>query len=221
MDINVKGKICGNNSKWVYDLLKIEATCPNDVTSALASANGESVDVYINSGGGEVFAGSEIYSALRAYRGPIAIHVVGLAASAASVIMCAAHSDIAPTAMVMIHNVSGCASGNYLDMAQASEQLRTASQAICAAYVEKTGKPAEDLQQMMDAERWFTAQEAVALGLCDEITGGGLQMVAAATTPVIPDVVAVRLADIMAKEKQKWKMLGAAEARLAVLEGKE
>ena len=136
-------------------------------------------------------------------------------------IMCAAHSDISPTAMVMIHNVSGRASGNYFDMAQASEQLRTASRAICAAYVEKTGKPAEDLQQMMDAERWFTAQEAVDLGLCDEITGGGLQMVAAATTPVIPDVVAGRLADIMAKEKQKWKMLGAAEARLAVLEGKE
>ena len=60
MDINVKGTICGNDSKWAYDLLEIEATCPNDVTSALASANGESVDVYINSGGGEVFAGSEI-----------------------------------------------------------------------------------------------------------------------------------------------------------------
>lgn len=219
MDINIKGTIVNNDEKWLYDLFEIENTSPKDVFDVLSEANGMPVDVYINSGGGMVFAGSEIYTALRGYRGGVKIHVTGLAASAASVIMCAGHCDISPTGMVMIHNVSGGASGDYRDMEHEADVLRTASKALCAAYVEKTGRDEAELLELMDQEKWFTAQEAVEMGLCDEITGDGMQLVAAAS-PVIPAVVIEKLKDIIANERKKAADMIAAVERFAKLEAK-
>ena len=86
MRIDVKGTIVSSDEAWIYDWFGIENTSPKPIRDALARARGEPVDVYINSGGGDIFAGSEIYSELRAYKGPVALHVTGLAASAASVI---------------------------------------------------------------------------------------------------------------------------------------
>lgn len=82
--IEVKGPIIRNSEKWIYEWFGMEATCPKDIGNAIAEANGEPITVEINSGGGDVFAGSEIYTALRAYSGDVEIHIVGLAASAAS-----------------------------------------------------------------------------------------------------------------------------------------
>lgn len=217
MDINVKGTIISNDDKWFYDWFEMDSTCPRDVLDKLAAAKGEDVDIYINSGGGAVFAGIEIYSAIRAYKGRVKIHVVGLAGSAASVIMCAGESEIEPPAMVMIHNVSAYAEGNYMDMAHMSETLKTASSALCNAYVEKTGRSAEEMQSLMDQEKWFTAQEAVEIGLCDRITGGGLQMMAA-LSPVVPEQVISGMKTMLEKKKSEWMALGAATARLKRLE---
>lgn len=97
MKIDIKGAIVSNDDAWIYDWFGETYTSPKNVSAALEEANGEDVDIEINSGGGDVFAGSEIYAAIRAYPGTVNIHVVGLAASAASVIACAAKSDIAPT----------------------------------------------------------------------------------------------------------------------------
>ena len=134
--MDVKGTIVSSDEAWIYDWFGIENTSPKPIRDALARARGEPVDVYINSGGGDIFAGSEIYSELRAYKGPVALHVTGLAASAASVIACAGPSDISPTGMVMVHNVSGSASGDYHTMDKHSDVLRKANETIAAAYVE-------------------------------------------------------------------------------------
>ena len=75
MRIDVKGTIVPNDDQWIYDLFEIEATSPKIVNDAIANANGDRLDVYINSGGGDVFSGSEIYSALREYSGTVKIHV--------------------------------------------------------------------------------------------------------------------------------------------------
>lgn len=170
MKIDVKGSIIPTDEAWIYDYLGIQNTSPGKVAQALNDANGEDVDIDINSGGGDVFAGSEIYSAIRAYPGKVNIHVVGIAASAASVIACAAHSDIAPTAQMMVHNVSTYADGNYHDMDKMSGTLKQADRAIAAAYMEKSGMSEEDALQLMDAETWLTAQDAVDYGLIDEIS---------------------------------------------------
>lgn len=171
MKIDVKGAIVDNSDGWIYDWFGEDYTSPAKVAAAIEEAKGEDLDIEINSGGGSVFAGSEIYSALRAYKGNVNIHVVGLAASAASVIACAGHSDIAPTAQIMVHNVSTYTAGNYHDVDQASTMLQQANRAIAAAYVEKSGMSEKDALDLMDAETWLTAQDAVEYGLIDEIAG--------------------------------------------------
>ena len=170
-EIKIKGTIIPNDDKSMYDWFDIESTCPNDVAKALEQADGEDVDIYINSGGGEIFSATEIYSAIQKYKGNIRLHVTGLAASAASIIMCAGECDITPTSMVMIHNVSSSAYGNFKDFKHESETLRKADKAMCSAYVHKTGKSESDILALMDKETWFTAQEAVDLGLCDRVVG--------------------------------------------------
>lgn len=181
MKINIKGTIIRNDYKRAYDFFKIENTCPNDVSSILESAKGELVDVYINSGGGEITSASEIYAMLTAYKN-IKIHVVGMAASAASVIMCAGDCDISPTSMVMIHNVSSWAEGDYNTMSHESQVLLTATKAMAAAYVAKTGKSENDFLKLMNEEKWFTAKEAVEIGLCDRIAVPETQLVNAFCT---------------------------------------
>ena len=171
MKIDGKGAIVPDSDGWIYDWFGETYCSPSKVHAALDEANGEDVDIDINSGGGDVFAGSEIYSAIRSYKGNVKIHVVGVAASAASVIACAAKSDIAPTAQMMVHNVSTFAAGNYHDMDHASEMLKQANRAIAAAYVEKAGMSEQDALDLMDAETWITAQDAVDYGLIDEIAG--------------------------------------------------
>lgn len=167
--IEVKGTIVGNADKWIYEWFGMDATCPKDVNAVISEANGEPLLVEINSGGGDVFAGSEIYTALKAYAGTVEINIVGLAASAASVIARAGHSRISPTALFMVHNVSGYATGDFHDMQQEAEILQTANKAVAAAYLEKTGKTMEELLGIMDAETWMDAQKAVEYGFVDEV----------------------------------------------------
>lgn len=167
--IEVKGPIIRNSEKWIYEWFGMDATCPKDVNAAISEANGEPLLVEINSGGGDVFAGSEIYTALKAYTGAVEINIVGLAASAASVIAQAGHSRISPTALFMVHNVSGSAAGDFHDMQQEAEILQTANKAVAAAYLEKTGKSMEELLGIMDAETWMDAQKAVEYGFVDEV----------------------------------------------------
>ena len=167
--IEVKGTIVGNADKWIYEWFGMDATCPKDVNAAISEANGEPLLVEINSGGGDVFAGSEIYTALKAYAGTVEINIVGLAASAASVIAQAGHSRISPTALFMVHNVSCSAAGDFHDMQQEAEILQTANKAVAAAYLEKTGKSMEELLGIMDAETWMDAQKAVEYGFVDEV----------------------------------------------------
>ena len=167
--IDIKGTIISNDDKWIYDWYDIESVCPRDV---LGKLNGtDDIDIYINSGGGDVIAASEIYEALRQYKGNVLIHVVGLAASAASVIMCARECDISPTSLVMIHNVSTGVYGDKNAMAHSSGVLSAADEAVCAAYQIKTGKSKDELLDMMNEETWLPAPKAVELGFCNRVSG--------------------------------------------------
>ena len=168
--INVKGPIVSNSDAWIYEWFGIEATSPQKVNDALEKANGEDIEVEINSGGGSVFAGSEIYTALKSYPGNVTVKIVGLAASAASVIAMAGNKVMmSPTAQMMIHNVSSRAEGDYRDMEHTAEVLRNANNTIANAYRLKTGKTQEELLTLMDNETWMTAQKAKELGFIDEI----------------------------------------------------
>lgn len=171
MRLKVKGDIIPNDHKFMYDWIGWESCCPSDAEKAIADAlDGEPLEVEISSGGGYIFAGSEIYSAIRGYsKGEVKIEVTGLAASAASVIAMAGHCEMSPTALMMIHNVSGSAHGDYRAMEQEAEALREANQAMMTAYVEKTGIDRDTLGRLMDDETWISANRAVELGFADGI----------------------------------------------------
>lgn len=186
MRININGTIVPNDEAWIYEWLGLSCVCPKQVDELIEKANGEQIDVYIDSGGGEIFAGSSIYSALKAYSGVVKIHVVGLAASAASVIACGGDSDISPTAMVMVHNVSGESSGDYHQMDKTSNVLKKANQAMAAAYVEKTGMKESDALAMMENETWLTAADAVKKGIIDRIAGDDGMRLVASVSNVLP-----------------------------------
>lgn len=170
MQINVNGDIISNDDKWIYDWLEWDSTCPNDVKNALATkSENEKLTVLVNSGGGSVMAGQEIYSLLRG-RNDVEIKVQSLAGSAASVIAMANHCEISPAAMIMIHNVSmSGASGDYHDMQKNAEILRQMNTALASAYVAKTGKTSEEILKLMDRETWLTANQALEMGFVDRI----------------------------------------------------
>lgn len=167
--IDVKGQIIESGNEWVYDRLGLESTSPKKIIKALQEAGGEDVEIYINSPGGSIFAGSEIYTELRNYSGKKIIKITGIAASAASVIAQAGECEISPTGMFMIHNVKTSASGDYRDMDNTGDALRSANQSIMNAYIDKTGMDAEILQDLMDRETYLSAQQAVDHGFVDKI----------------------------------------------------
>ncbi|MDW4402025.1 Clp protease ClpP [Staphylococcus saprophyticus] len=167
MKINVKGAIVPNNDKWIYDMLEMDATSPKDVFDALSSTD-DDVEVIINSGGGDVFSGSEIYTALKEHQGNVNVKVVGVAASAASVIaMAGSKIEMSPTAQMMIHNASSIAVGDNREMQTAYNMLTSANKAIANAYIAKTGKSEQEITDLMNEETWFSADTAVEQGFAD------------------------------------------------------
>lgn len=169
--IEIKGAIVSDGDKWVYDWLEIPATCPNDVNKALEKMkDNEEVGVVINSGGGSVFAGSEIYTSLKSYKGNVIGRIVGIAASAASVIaMGVKQLEISPTAQIMMHRASTLGFGNKDDFEHTADVLSGIDESIANAYQIKTGLPTNELLNMMSKETWLTAQKAKELGFADSI----------------------------------------------------
>lgn len=170
VEIDVRGDIIGNDDKWIYDWLKWDSTCPNDIKNALQTMPaGDKLIVNVNSGGGSVMAGQEIYSLLHG-RQDVEINIQSLAGSAASVIAMANTCKMSPVATIMIHNVSmSGASGDYHDMQKNAEVLKTMNSALAEAYVAKTGKTKDEILKMMDKETWITASQALEMGFIDEV----------------------------------------------------
>ena len=192
MILKINGDIVGNDWKEIYDYFGIECATPGDIQKALEELpKGDRLQVKINSGGGEVSAGQEMYTMLRSRR-DVDIEVESMAASAASVIAMAGHSIISPVGMLMIHCVSaGRVSGNHQTMEKMAETLRTYDEALASAYVEKTGKSKEEILELMNKETWLTAERAVELGFIDAISDDRLEMTnAAGYMAVTPEMVA-------------------------------
>lgn len=167
--IDIRGVIVPDDDHWIYKWFDITATCPKMVRDALKDANGEDLEVILNSGGGDVWSGQEIYTILRAYSGKILIKIQSLAASATAVIAMAGESEISPVAQIMIHLVSSQARGDYRDMEHASDILRNSDQALATAFVLKTGKSEAEILSMMAKETWLTAEQAVKEGFVDRV----------------------------------------------------
>lgn len=168
VEIEVRGAIVPDGDKWIYDWFEQPCTTAADIKNKIRSANGDVLEVSVNSHGGDIFVASEIYTALKNYNN-VKIKVTGLAASAASVIAMAGYCEMSPTAQMMVHNVWTCQSGDYRDMDSASESLKKANRSIANAYCVKSGMAMDVALKMMDDTTWMTAQDAKALGLVDKV----------------------------------------------------
>lgn len=188
-NINIKGPIIPGDEKWIYDIFDIEATCPKDVTSVLENANGEEIQLTINSPGGDVFSASEIYTELMDYEGKIKSRIVGVAASAASVVAMAGEVEMSPTAQMMIHNAWTIAIGDRNDMQGVSDFLKTVDKSIANAYEKKTGLSEGDLLSLMDKETWMDAEQAKEKGFVDVIMFEETPKAAASLPGALPQQV--------------------------------
>lgn len=168
--INIRGVMVPNDYKWYYDFFGEDCTCPKDIQQVMdAFQNGDEIEVYINSPGGVIDVGSEIYTLLKGREESVKIYITGEACSAASVAAMAAYCEMSPTALMMVHCVSTYAGGNHSEMEHTAEVLRTADKALCSAYVSKSGMTEEEALQMMEHTTWLTAEQALERGLIDAI----------------------------------------------------
>ncbi|GAV24799.1 hypothetical protein ciss_07320 [Carboxydothermus islandicus] len=126
--------------------------------------------VRINSGGGDVFAAQAIYSILKSHPAKVTVYVDGLAASAASVIAMSGDVVIMPkNAMMMVHNPWTIGIGNSNDFRKLADDLDKIREGMIAAYQTKTNLDREKLIELLDAETWMTADEALEYGFIDQI----------------------------------------------------
>lgn len=226
MPIQIKGDIIPNDYQMVYDWWGIEGTSPAAVNQALANANGQPVDVEINSGGGDVYSGSEIYTALRAYAPGVNIKIVGFAGSAASVIAMAGKSEISPTAQIMVHNASACSDGDDKDHAHISEVLANVNRSIAAAYVAKSGMTEQEALDMMEQETYLTAQQAVERKLVDKVMFAAdepeaVPQLAASSYGMIPRAAIAKMREKITSEKEKQAAVAMAAANYELLKLEE
>lgn len=130
----------------------------------------KTICVRINSPGGDVFAGQAIYSMLKRCKAEVVGYVDGLAASIASLVLMACDKVIMPkNSMLMIHKPWTATAGNANDMAKTIETLNKVEDAMLAAYVDKTGMAEDEIKELLAAETWLSASDAVAKGFADEI----------------------------------------------------
>lgn len=199
--IKIKGAVVSNDDAEIYDWLGYDNVSPNAVEDALNNSDGD-VEVDIASGGGSVFAASEIYTMLKAYSGKVVVNIQGLAASAASVIAMAGDEiNMSPTSQMMIHKASTISMGNADDFAHDSKMLDVTDQSIVNAYEAKTGMNRDDILKLMSDETWMTAQDAVDKGFADNISVGSNQpqVVNAVATPIMTNEAISKIKNLMAK----------------------
>lgn len=166
-EIHIYGDIINEDWRWGNDT---SAVSFRDALSALEDV--QVIDLHINSGGGDVFEASAIYNMLKRHKARIEVHVDGLAASAASVIAMAGDKVTMPqNAMMMIHNMWTIVMGNHNDLRKAADEAEKISDAtVKQSYLDKNPNlDADKLAQMLDDETWLTADEALVLGLIDEV----------------------------------------------------
>ncbi|MBJ9980939.1 Clp protease ClpP [Bacillus sp. S70] len=140
------------------------------VRRKIQDVKAEKIHVHINSGGGSAFDGVAICNQLKQHNAKIIIHIDGWAASAASVIAMAGDKIIMPSnTMMMIHQASTFEYGNADLFEKTARDLRKIDSALAASYKKRFVGTDEELKQLLKDETWLTAEEAVALGLADEI----------------------------------------------------
>lgn len=132
-----------------------------------------SIDLHINSNGGDVFDGQAIHTLIKNHKGFVTAYIDGLAASIATVIAMGADKVIMPkNAMMMIHNAWTGLYGNANDLRKMADDLDHINDTIVNTYLAKVKDKTDEatIRELMDKESWLNAEECLSLGLCDEVS---------------------------------------------------
>ena len=155
----------------IFDDIGAYGVSAKSFLNDLRTVTTDEVDVEINSPGGDVFAGLAIYNGLRASGKKINVKVLGLAASAASLVAMAGDTiEMPENAFMMIHNPWGFAMGGADEMRNTADVLDKIGTGLVSTYAKRTGKTDQEITALLDAETWMTAQEAVDAGFATSVT---------------------------------------------------
>lgn len=167
-----------------------------DVRETLDAVS-EDIVIKLNSPGGDVFEGIEIYNYLKDHPSNITVEVTGVAASAATFIVAGADEVIMNIGTsLMIHEASTFTWGNKSDIQKTLNALETIDESILSIYSEKTGQSNEQLEEWMNEEKWFTADEAVEFGFADSVKRDNVESVESEES--IEDIINSKVAIAMA-----------------------
>ena len=170
---------------WIYEEIGVDWWTGEGLTAKqfqkeLSAIKASKIDLHINSMGGEIFEGITVYNLLLQHPATITTYIDGLAASIASVIALAGSKVImAENAFYMIHNPWGMEVGDANAMRKMADLLDKTASSIILPYANKTGMEEDKIKELMDAETWMTASEALEYGFIDE-TAGKMDMAACA-----------------------------------------
>lgn len=169
----IENKDSADNAQvYIYDEIGYFGISANDFVKDLKNVNKNSIELHINTPGGEVFDGIAIYNALKDHPAIINVIIDGIAASIGSVIAMAGDNiTMNRSSQMMIHNGHGVAIGDAKTMREMADILDRTSGELANIYAGRTKSDVQSWRDLMNAETWFTAEEAVAAGLADSING--------------------------------------------------
>lgn len=155
----------------IYDEIGFWGVQAKDFRTSLANVKSSILNVEINSPGGDVFAGVAIYNMLKSSGKEIVVKVMGVAASAASLIAMAGDKRVMPkNTMMMIHNPWSFAMGNADELRDTADTLDKIGASLLGTYMSATGLDEAKIKAMLATDTWMTADEAMEMGFATEIT---------------------------------------------------
>lgn len=168
-----ENKASSNSTEiYIYDEIGFWGVTAQNFVDELKAVKTSSIELHVNSPGGDAFDGIAIYNALKDHSANVTVHVDALAASAASIIAMAGDTVVMKQATeLMIHDAWGMAVGNGADMREMADVLDRLSNDIAGIYASRAGGETAMWRDRMRAETWYNAEEAVEAGLADEVRG--------------------------------------------------
>lgn len=190
----LSGDVVSNEYSWYEDDIS-----PKRIQAVLDGSPGELV-IRLNSGGGDAFAGVEIYNMLKDYPNKVTVEVTGLAASAASIVAMGADEIIMCTgSMMMIHEAWTIAVGSKSDLQKKVDMMDKLDASLVSIYAERLGLDKDFVSELLKAETWMTAEEAVKDGFADSVK----------TKPVTQATVEIEISDEIKAMLEDIKMMKA------------
>jgi len=166
----IENKTAAEATVYLYDEIGWFGISAEQFVKDLNAITAKTINIRINSPGGSVFDGTALFNAIKQHKSKTVTHIDGLAASISSVIALASGEvRMAENAFLMIHNPWSIVIGNADTMREEADLLDKVGGTIAKAYMDKTGKDKAEIKDLMAAETWMTAEEALEMGFIDVI----------------------------------------------------